>query len=406
MRHDAIVAVRAYLLDCGTAHAADGAAPVPPAGPIQDPPPDHWLSGKVANPMSRYVEFRDNRDAAIGSFAGRTVVVQVESASGATGIGTTSGGLAAAAVIEEHLAYLVRGEQPWAHQRIWDRMYSSTLRYGRKGLVVNAISAVDIAVWDLHGKITDMPVHALAGGRVHDRIRAYATGPKPATAARMGFAGSKLPLVYAPCEGEEGLRRNVELVAKARTELPVDFPIMLDCWMALDVDYAVRLAHAVAPFGVAWLEEPLPPDDYEGLRRLRDRMPPTMMLATGEHEWTAKGFELLCRSGVDLLQPDISWCGGVTELIRIADVAQTHGVKLIPHCGGMFSYHVVAARPELELVEFPVLSPDGMTVTPQHTPLFTGERLPDNGWVSVGDDPGFGLSLNPEVGLVRPVTGP
>ncbi len=109
---------------------------------------------------------------------------------------------------------------------------------------------------------------------------------------------------------------------------------------------------------------------------------------------------------MDLLQPDISWCGGVTELIRIADVAQTHGVKLIPHCGGMFSYHVVAARPELELVEFPVLSPDGMTVTPQHTPLFTGERLPDNGWVSVGDDPGFGLSLNPEVGLVRPVTGP
>lgn len=359
----------------------------------------HWLGGKVANPMTRYAEFRDNREAGIHADDGGTVVVEVESESGAVGVSTTTG-LAAAAIIQQHLARLVKGERASAHTRLWDRMFSSTLRYGRKGLVLHAISAVDLAIWDLHGKVVGEPVHELIGGRIRDAVRVYATGPRPETAARLGFAGAKLPLTYAPCEGEEGFRANVEIAERARESVPDDFPLMYDCWMALDVDYAVRLAHAVAPLGFVWLEEPLPPDDYAGLRRIRDRMPPTMMLNTGEHEYTAHGFRLLCEAGVDVVQPDLGWCGGMTEVLRIAAVAQTYGVKVIPHTCGMPNYHFVVTQPGGDLAEFPVLSATGDDVAPQHAPLLLGEDVPKNGRLTVSDKPGFGLTLNPEITLV------
>ena len=361
----------------------------------------HWLSGKVANPMTKYAEFRDNRSIAIGPRAGRAVVVQVETESGHVGVATASGGLAAAAIIEQHLSDYVIGESAFAHTRIWDRMFSSTLLYGRKGLVLHAISAVDLAIWDLHGQITGLPVHELIGGKIRDAVRVYATGPDPSVAARGGFAGGKLPLVFGPSEGEEGFRSNIEIARTARASTPEDFPLMYDCWMALDVDYAVRLAHAVADLGFSWIEEPLPPDQYSDLRRLRDRMPPQMMLTTGEHEYTANGFRLLCEAGVDVIQPDPAWCGGLTELLRIWAVAQVFGVKVIPHAGGMLSYHFVISRPDGDLAEFPILAADGESVAAQHAPLFLGEVLPEHGWVSVGDEPGFGLTLNPGASLVR-----
>lgn len=361
----------------------------------------HWLTGKVANPMSRYPEFRDSRSIAIGPRANRGVIVEVESASGAIGMATTSGGLATAAIVEQHLSDYVVGESAFAHSRIWDRMFSSTLLYGRKGIVLHAISAVDLAIWDLHGQITELPVHELIGGKIRDAVRVYATGPDPAVAARGGFAGGKLPLTYAPCEGEDGFRANVEIARQARAATADGFPLMYDCWMALDVDYAARLAHEVVDLGFTWLEEPLPPDQYGALRRLRARMPATMMLATGEHEYTANGFRLLCEAGADVIQPDPSWCGGLTELLRIWSVATTYGVKVVPHAGGMTSYHFVASRPDGDLAEFPILSSDGESIAPQHAPLFLGETLPVKGWVTVGDGPGFGLTLGPDAHLVR-----
>ncbi|WP_158602765.1 L-rhamnonate dehydratase [Jiangella rhizosphaerae] len=397
---DRIVAVRTYF------DQRPAATTTRPAGETAgDDRPAHWLQGKVANPMTKYAEFRDNRHAAIGPNANRTVVVEVESASGEVGYATTSGGLATAAIVEQHLEYLVVGESAYAHSRLWDRMFSSTLLYGRKGIVLHAISGVDIAVWDLHGKLAGLPVHALLGGKIRDAVRVYATGPEPSTARELGFAGAKLPLTYAPCEGEAGFRANVEIAAKARESLPADFPLMYDCWMSLDVDYAARLAAAVADLGVAWIEEPLPPDDYSGLRRLRDRMPPGMMLATGEHEYTANGFRLLCEAGVDVVQPDPAWCGGLTELLRISAVAQVFGVRVIPHVGGMPAYHFMVTRPDGDVAEFPVLSADGATVTGQHEPLFSGEVLPVDGHIAPNDAPGFGLTLDPDAELLPALPG-
>lgn len=205
-RANRISAVRAYVID----------EPPRTAGESMDNEPEavrQWRRGKVASPLSKYPEFRDNRPAALGPSADQTVVVEVESASGVTGIGTTNGGVACAAVVESHLAYLVEGEDPTAHERIWDRMYHSTLLYGRKGLVLHALSAVDLAVWDLHGKLTQTPVYALLGGPTRESVEVYATGPRPDVAEKLGFWGAKLPLTWAASEGEEGMANNLAAAA-------------------------------------------------------------------------------------------------------------------------------------------------------------------------------------------------
>jgi L-rhamnonate dehydratase len=328
----------------------------------------------------------------------------VESASGVVGFATTNGGVVAAAIVELHLADMVEGESPFAHERIWDRMYRSTLAYGRKGVVMHAISAVDLAIWDLHGKLTRMPVWALLGGKTQDAIEVYGTGPSAGPIKDLGFWGAKLPLTWGPSEGEDGFRRNVERARLAREAVGDDFPLLYDCWMALDVDYAARLAAALEPLGFRWLEEPLLPDDYAGHAELRRRMPSTMMLTTGEHEYTAFGHRLLCEAGVDILQPDPNWCGGITELRRIGAVVTSYGKRIIPHVGGQYAYHFLASFPQTFVAEFPVMQGRGDEILPFHAPLLTGEALPVDGRIVLDDSPGFGLALAEDVPLVRPMT--
>lgn len=373
--------------------------------PVPDAPEDvrDWRRGKVANPMTKYPEFRDHRPSATGRDSGRTVIVQVESASGEIGVGTTNGGVAAAAIVELHLADIVEGQSAYAHETISDRMFGSTLMYGRKGIVLHAISAVDLAIWDLHGRLAGQPVFELLGGPTSADIPMYGTGPLAGPIEALGFYGAKLPLTYGPSEGEEGFRRNVERATRAREAVGDGFPLYFDCWMSLNVDYAVRLAQAVEPLGFRWLEEPLRPDDYAGHAELRRRMPASMTLNTGEHEYTAAGFRLLCEAGVDIIQPDPMWCGGITEMKRIAAVASAYGKRIIPHVGGVYSYHFLSAYPEATFAEFPVMVGMGDSVVPFQGPLLLGEPLPVDGRVAPDSAPGFGLDLNPDFTLVRPV---
>ena len=394
---DLIVSVRAYV--------------VPSVGGINSAPDPqateevfNWQRQKVANPMTKYPEFRDNRSAATGRDSGATVLVEVESASGMIGIATTNGGVVAASIIELHLADMVEGESPFAHGRVWDRMFRSTMAYGRKGVVMHAISAVDLAVWDLHGKLTGMPVWALLGGKALEAIEVYGTGPTASSIEKLGFWGAKLPLTWGPSEGPEGFRRNIERARIARETVGDDFPLFYDCWMALDVDYAARLAAELEPLGFLWIEEPLLPDDYAGHAELRRRMPSTMMLNTGEHEYTAYGHKLLCEAGVDVLQPDPNWCGGITELRRIAAVANAHGKRIIPHVGGQYTYHFLTSYAQTFVAEFPVMQGNGDEIKPFHAPLLLGEALPVDGKIVLDDSPGFGLTRNEDVRIVRPMS--
>ena len=144
-------------------------------------------------------------------------------------------------------------------------MWRATLPYGRKGLTLQAISALDLALWDALGKLRDEPVYAMLGGKTKDKLPMYATTIRPDLAQQMGFHGAKLPLMYGPADGVEGLKLNLALMQSSREQVGPDFRLMFDCYMALTVPYAIDLARALEPYNVYWLEECLPPDDYDGV---------------------------------------------------------------------------------------------------------------------------------------------
>jgi L-rhamnonate dehydratase len=286
-------------------------------------------------------------------------------------------------------------------------MWRASLYYGRKGLAVNAISAVDLALWDLLGRLRGEPVHAMIGGAVRDEIPFYATGPRPDLAREMGFVGGKMTLKHGPAEGDDGLRRNVEIFADMRERAgdPDQFFMSYDCWMALDQRYALRLIEALRPHGLRWLEEFLPPDDYWGYAEVRRRAPRDVLLSTGEHEWSRWGFRMLIDMGcADFVQPDVNWCGGLTELLKIAAYADAHDVPVIPHGSSVYSYHFVCTRPSTPYAEFLMLHPEATEVVPMFTPLFADEPVPSGGRMRVSalDRPGFGVEIDPALPRERP----
>jgi L-rhamnonate dehydratase len=284
-------------------------------------------------------------------------------------------------------------------------MFSSTLFYGRKGLVLNVISAVDLALYDLLGRLRQEPVYHLLGGAVRDELIFYATGARPDLAQQMGFVGGKLPLHHGPYEGTAGLRANLDELAAMREKVGDDFWLMWDCWMSLDLDYAVRLATAAHEYGLKWLEEALIPDDYWGYRELRQNVPRGMLVSTGEHESTRYGFRMLLEMGcADILQPDVGWCGGITELMKISALADAYGALVVPHGSSVYSYHFVITRTNSPFAEFLMMAPEADEVVPMFSPLLTGEPVPVNGRMKLPDTPGFGVELNSEVELIRPVT--
>jgi len=283
-------------------------------------------------------------------------------------------------------------------------MYKSTIYYGRRGVVLNAISGVDLALYDLLGKLRQEPVYALLGGAVRDELLFYATGPRPDKAQQLGFIGGKMPLHHGPAEGEEGMRKNLAMIAEMREKVGADFWLMLDCWMSLDVEYATRLAHGAAEFGLKWIEEALLPDDYWGYAQLKRQVPPTMLVTSGEHEATRWGFRQLLETGVDIIQPDVGWCGGLTELIKISALADAHGTLVIPHGSSVYSYHFVVTRTNSPFAEFLMMHETAEEVVPMFSPLLLNEPVPVNGHLVVPETPGFGVELNPAIERNRPYT--
>lgn len=368
----------------------------------------HWIDDHVATPMARYPEYRASRRS-FGLDVLGSLLVEVEADDGTVGVGITTGGVIGAWIVEQHLARFVEGAPVTDIERIWDQMFLSTLHYGRKGIVLNAISGVDLALWDLLGQLRDEPVHALLGGAVRDEINFYATGPDPAAAQRLGFIGCKVPLQYGPAEGDPGRRATVERLQAARDAVGEDFWLMLDCWMSLDGASARRLAHQLADIDLRWIEEPLLPDDYWGYAELWKALPPPMLLATGEHESTRWGFRLLVEMGCcDIVQPDIGWCGGLTELRRIEALAAAAGKAVVPHGSSVYSYHFVVTAPSSPFAEFLLMSPTGDEVVPMFSPTLVGEPVPECGVIKVSqlDRPGFGVSVNPDLQRERPYPRP
>lgn len=366
----------------------------------------HWIDDHISTPMSRYPEYRQSRQS-FGINVLGTLVVEIEASDGTVGFAVTTGGEIGAFIVEKHLARFLEGRRVTDIETMWDQMFHATLYYGRKGVVINTISSVDLALWDLLAKVRGEPVHQLLGGPVRNELQFYATGARPDLAKQMGFIGGKLALQHGPAEGEDGLRKNLATLETMRNRVGEDFWLMWDCWMSLDVPYATRLAQAAHEYGLKWIEEALPPDDYWGYAALRKNVPRGMLVTTGEHEATRWGFRMLLEMDcADIIQPDVGWCGGITELIRIAALADAHGAMVVPHGSSVYSYHFVVTRHNSPFAEFLMMAPKADKVVPMFTPLLLDEPVPVNGrmLVSALDKPGFGVRLNPACELHRPYT--
>jgi L-rhamnonate dehydratase len=352
--------------------------------------------------MSVYEEYKAARTS-WGINALGTVIAEVELQDGTIGIGCSIGGEPACYIIENHLSRFAEGEDPRNVELIWDQMWRATLPYGRKGLTVQSISAVDLAIWDCLGKLRGEPIYNLLGGKTKERLKVYATTSRPDLAKKWKFEGAKIPCRYGPADGAEGLKKNVAVVAEAREQVGPDFPLRLDCYMALTVPYASELAHALKPYKLHWIEECLPPDDYEGYSELRAALSSFCLLTTGEHEYTRYGFrQLIARRCADILQPDINWVGGITEARRIVAMAAAYDIPVIPHGSSVFSYHLQYAFTNCPLAEFLIMSPKANRIVPLFGALFKHEPLPKDGYVDLPDTPGWGVELNGNLKRIRP----
>jgi len=359
----------------------------------------HWLvDSLISNPMSGYEKYREKRSSwGIGVLG--AIVVELETEDGVVGVATGSGGVPAAWMIHNHFRRFIVGQDARNINLIWDQLYRSSLPYGRKGLPIMAISAVDLALWDLNGKVRGEPVYNLIGGKVRDEITFYCTTPEPVSIKALGFWGAKVPLPHSHFDGEEGMRKNYEFLKRHRDSVGPDYPLMVDCYMSLTADYAIRLAELCKPLSIHWWEEVLSPDDVEGFRQIKAAQP-TLKWTTGEHEYTRYGFRRLLEERLlDIVQPDVMWVGGLTETLKIAAHASAYDVVVVPHGSGPYSYQFIASQTGPAFCEYVAASADGKTIMPVFGDLFEGEAMPVNGKLRISDAPGFGMVLAGHDGL-------
>jgi L-alanine-DL-glutamate epimerase-like enolase superfamily enzyme len=347
------------------------------------------------------------------------LLVEIETDGGIVGIGEAGvGGGVTATVIEKDLAPMLVGEDPLLIEYLWQRMFARTRQYGRRGLVMQAISGIDIALWDIAGKIAKLPVYRLLGA-CRDRVEAYASGgfyQEGKSAADLageaegyrarGFRGMKMKIGRNPstqthlrrligqaefCEvdPEEDLAR----VAAVRRALGPQAKLMVDVNCAWSPAVAIEMGRAMEPYKLYWIEEPVATDDIDGSARVADAL--ATPIAGYETEVGLYGFrQLIDRGAVDIVQPDIAWSGGFSEGRRIAAYAQAHHRMVAPHAfaGAVLlvaSLHFAAATPNGLLLEWDQ-NPNALRDELLKEPL----RLEPDGTVKLPERPGLGIELD------------
>ena len=327
---------------------------------------------------------------------GAPVWVQVVAENGDWGLGFSGFGRLTAGVIETVFAPLLEGRDCMATEFLNDLMWRSCLRLGAEGHATIARSGVDLALWDLKGKLLDQPVYRLLGGPCRDRIKLYATTDDLDWAQELGFTAFKISNPAFHDMGIEGLDVLEEHVARARETVGPHAELMLNPIMAYNVEYAVQVAERLRPYRLRWLEEPLTPSDLRGHIELKKSVP-WMPIATGEDHHGRHAFlELVENRCVDVVQPDINWCGGLTEAIKIYAIAEAAGLQTSPHTGGStpFGQHFALAFPEVGEAEYWIDTDPGIPLE-QAVPI-PGMAIARDGFVEPSQAPGFGLEIREE----------
>jgi L-rhamnonate dehydratase len=332
------------------------------------------------------------------------LVVEIFTDNGLAGIGNAAlSPQVSKQVIDLYLKPVLIGADPWDIESLWQHMYRKTMAFGRKGIGMAAISAVDIALWDISGKSAKQPVYRLLGGRTKSRIPVYASRlySRPldqlAVEAKRykqeGYKAMKLRFGWGPIDGAAGMRKNVDLVRTVRETVGDDIDVMADAYMGWTLDYAKRMLPLLEPFNLRWLEEPVIPDDIYGYAELRRRS--SIPIAGGEHEFTLYGFrDLIEAKAVDYVQFDTNRVGGISQARKIAALAEAHSIPVIPHAGQMHNYHVVMASLNSPMAEyFPVV--DVEVGNELFWYIFNGEPKAKDGFIDLDEStPGLGLTID------------
>jgi L-alanine-DL-glutamate epimerase-like enolase superfamily enzyme len=382
------------------------------AGHLDEPAGSFWEE-RLSRPVDRYEEFRtetaaenyaDDPEAPLpveGTF------LFVETDAGVEGLaGPVSERVARYAA---DLEGLVAGRDPRPAEKLWDLLYRRE-RHGRKGEPMHAISAVDVALWDLRGKAAGEPVYRLLGGPVDRERPAYASmlgfsvdpeavRERVEAFADLGYGAQKWFFRHGPGSGEEGKAHNEALVRAAREAVGDDYDLFFDAWSSWERTYALEMIDRLAPYAPDWLEEPVSPDKQNVYAELREAAP--FPVAGGEHEYTRWGaHDLLARGCVDYLQPDTMWAGGLTEMRHVCSVASVHDVPVIPH-GHLVpaNAHLIAAQPRdrCPYVEYLIKWNEINQF------FFVDPLEPEDGVVTVPDRPGLGIELDDAVAEERTV---
>jgi L-rhamnonate dehydratase len=331
------------------------------------------------------------------------LVVEIETNEGHTGIGNA--GLCpdiTKQIIDSKLKSLLINENPLNTEYLYEKMYRSSIAYGRKGAVLAAISALDIALWDIKGKVLNQPVFMLLGGRTKPYIESYYSrlytrnlDSLQAEAAHYkaeGFTGMKLRCGYPLTEGITGMKKNVEMVKVVRDAVGDDINIMLEAYMGFNYAYAKQFLKLLEPYNLRWAEELLLPDEIHNFAKLKKGT--GIPLSGGEHEYTRYGFhDLLKAEALDIFQFDTNRVGGFTEAQKICTMALLHGVEVIPHGGQMHNLHVVMSSFASPMAEyFPQTEIEVGNEIFWY--IFDGEIIAENGKLQLDDNkPGVGLTL-------------
>ncbi|MCA6119943.1 mandelate racemase/muconate lactonizing enzyme family protein [Bradyrhizobium sp. WSM 1738] len=312
----------------------------------------HILEARLSQPFAYSRAWYDTRTA---------MVVEIETDTGLTGWGECYGPARMTAAVVQSVAPWLIGEDPLRTDYLWQMIYARLRDHGQKGVVIEGLSGIDIALWDIKGKHFGVPAYQLLGGPLRTEVQAYATGlyrrksgdplrylaEEAAGYVAEGFKSVKLKVGF-------GVEEDAAVTRAVREAIGPDIALMVDANHAYDAVAAIYLGRMIEPYDIGWFEEPVPPEDVAGYRAVKTAL--SIPIAGGECEFTRFGFrDVLTSHAIDILQPDTCAAGGLTECKKIADMAEAFGVRYNPHVWGTG----IAIAASLQL----------LAVIPAHTPV-------------------------------------
>ncbi len=359
----------------------------------------HVLEARLSQPFAYSRAWYDSRTA---------MVVEIETDAGLIGWGECYGPARMTAAVVQSVAPWLIGEDPLRTDYLWQMIYARLRDHGQKGVVIEGLSGIDIALWDIKGKHFGVPAHRLMGGPIRNEVQAYATGlyrrksgdplrylaEEAAGYVAEGFKAVKLKVGF-------GVEEDAAVTRAVREAIGPDVALMVDANHAYDAVAAIRLGRMIEPYDIGWFEEPVPPEDVAGYRAVKAAL--SIPVAGGECEFTRFGFrDLLVSRAIDIIQPDTCAAGGLSECKKIADMAEAFGVRYNPHVWGTgiaiaASLQLLAVLPPHTSVSLAPIQPMlefDRTEHPIRQSLLVQPIEHSGGIVRVPDSPGLGIEVD------------